>query len=168
MNRRRTNLFLLIGREDRNLFVGDIGPLDKLLAPLHDGYPTLRVVSLAGETRECSLRAHEDVQRTRHDFLIVHAAVIPTSVLPAPQGRTIIPDRARLHTRKLLNGDTVLRTHPFPNILLRLVSWYGRMTVEGLRSISRLALTVSLRKSYSSSMGYSNSLQRFLTSCGVP
>lgn len=91
---------------------------------------------------------HDEVQRTRHDFLIVHAAVIPTSVFPAPQGSTMIPERAR----------------PFPNILLRLVSWYGRITVAGLRSISRFALTVSLRKSYSSSMGYSSSLQRFFTS----
>jgi hypothetical protein len=39
---------------------------------------------------------YEDVHRTRHDFLIVHAAVIPTRVFPAPQGRTIIPDLARL------------------------------------------------------------------------
>lgn len=42
------------------------------------------------------VEAYEDVQRHKHDFLIVHAAVIPTSVLPAPQGSTIIPDRARL------------------------------------------------------------------------
>lgn len=38
----------------------------------------------------------DDVHKTRHDFLIVHAAVMPTRVLPAPQGRTIIPERARL------------------------------------------------------------------------
>lgn len=56
-------------------------------------------------------------------------------------------------------------TDPLPNILLRLVSWYGRMTVDGFRSMSRLALIVSLRKSYSSSIGYSSSLHRFLTSC---
>jgi hypothetical protein len=31
--------------------------------------------------------------------------------------------------------------------------------------MSRLALTVSCRKSYSSSMGYSSSLHLFLTSC---
>lgn len=30
------------------------------------------------------------------DFLIVQAAVMPTRVLPAPHGRTMIPDRARL------------------------------------------------------------------------
>lgn len=39
---------------------------------------------------------YEEVQSTRQDFFIVHAAVIPTNVLPAPQGRTMIPDRARL------------------------------------------------------------------------
>ena len=36
------------------------------------------------------------MHNTRQDFLIVQAAVIPTSVLPAPQGRTMIPERARL------------------------------------------------------------------------
>lgn len=41
--------------------------------------------------------AYEDVHRTKQDFLIVHAAVIPTSVFPAPQGSTMIPDRARLY-----------------------------------------------------------------------
>lgn len=39
------------------------------------------------------------------------------------------------------------------------------MTVEGLRSMSRLALIVSFLKSYSSSIGYSSSLHLFLTSC---
>lgn len=39
------------------------------------------------------------------------------------------------------------------------------MTVAGFKSMSRFALTVSFRKSYSSSIGYSNSLQRFFTSC---
>lgn len=38
----------------------------------------------------------DDVQSTRQLFLMVHAAVIPTKVLPAPQGSTMIPDRARL------------------------------------------------------------------------
>ena len=38
------------------------------------------------------------------------------------------------------------------------------MTVAGFRSISKLGLMVSFRKSYSSSMGYSRSLHRFLTS----
>ena len=39
LNRRKANLFLLIGREDRNLLVRDIRPLNKLLTPLHDGHP---------------------------------------------------------------------------------------------------------------------------------
>ena len=39
---------------------------------------------------------YEDVHNTRQDFLIVHAAVMPTRVLPAPQGSTMIPDLARL------------------------------------------------------------------------
>jgi hypothetical protein len=37
-----------------------------------------------------------EVHRTMHDFLMVQAAVMPTSVLPAPQGRTMMPERARL------------------------------------------------------------------------
>jgi hypothetical protein len=37
-----------------------------------------------------------DVQSTSVLFLIVQAAVIPTSVFPAPQGKTMIPDLARL------------------------------------------------------------------------
>lgn len=35
------------------------------------------------------------------------------------------------------------------------------MIVEGFRSMSKLALMVSFRKSYSSNIGYSSSLQRF-------
>lgn len=66
---------------------------------------------------------YEEVQRTRHDFLIVQAAVMPTSVLPAPQGSTIIPDRARLQYASARRVRTVCyRTYPLPNILLRLVS----------------------------------------------
>lgn len=38
----------------------------------------------------------DDVQSTRQDFLMVHAAVMPTRVFPAPQGSTIMPERARL------------------------------------------------------------------------
>ena len=51
----------------------------------------------------------ELVASTRHRFLIVQAAVTPTSVLPAPQGRTIIPERAR----------------PFENIFDRLCTSAG-------------------------------------------
>lgn len=35
------------------------------------------------------------VQRQTTDFLMVWAAVTPVSVLPAPQGRTMMPERAR-------------------------------------------------------------------------
>jgi len=38
----------------------------------------------------------ELVHKTIHDLRIVVAAVTPTRVLPAPQGKTMIPDRARL------------------------------------------------------------------------
>jgi hypothetical protein len=39
------------------------------------------------------------------------------------------------------------------------------MTVAGLRSMSRFAFTVSFRKSYSSSIGYSSSVHRRFRSC---
>ena len=59
-----------------------------------------------------------EVHRTIQDFRIVHAAVIPTKVLPAPQGSTIIPDRARL--RRSISGKKQQAyretTNPFPNI----------------------------------------------------
>lgn len=152
-------LFFLIGGEDGDLFVCDVRPLDKLLSPLHNRHPSIKVSQSIrfplksapeerSEHKKERKKTHDEVHKTRHDFLIVQAAVIPTRVLPAPQGNTMIPERAR----------------PFPNILLREVSWYGRITVDGLRSISRLALMVSFLKSYSSSMGYSSSLHRFLTS----
>jgi len=35
-------------------------------------------------------------------FLIVHAAAIPTNVLPAPHGKTMIPDQALLKENILL------------------------------------------------------------------
>jgi hypothetical protein len=41
--------------------------------------------------------AYPEVQSTSVLFLIVQAAVMPTSVLPAPHGRMMIPLRARLH-----------------------------------------------------------------------
>lgn len=49
--------------------------------------------------RNCCFHCMTDtpeVQRTMQDLRMVVAAVMPTSVLPAPQGRTMIPDRARL------------------------------------------------------------------------
>ena len=45
--------------------------------------------------RHCSTET-DDVHSTRMLFLTVHAAVMPTSVLPAPHGNTMMPERARL------------------------------------------------------------------------
>jgi hypothetical protein len=42
-------------------------------------------------------KTYEEVHSTKQDFLIVQAAVMPTSVFPAPHGKTIMPERARLH-----------------------------------------------------------------------
>lgn len=56
---------------------------------------TLPEISWSSHTRRMS--TYDDVHSTRHDFFIVHAAVIPTSVFPAPQGKTMMPERARLH-----------------------------------------------------------------------
>jgi hypothetical protein len=63
-------------------------------------------VPLAKRPAAEQAQTYEEVHRHKQDFLIVHAAVMPTSVLPAPHGSTMIPERAR----------------PLPNILLRLVS----------------------------------------------
>lgn len=52
----------------------------------------------------CIITTHEDVQSTRHDFLIVQAAVIPTRVFPAPHGSTMIPERARLTANVSVRG----------------------------------------------------------------
>jgi len=41
-------------------------------------------------------KTHAEVHNTMVLFLIVQQAVIPTNVLPAPQGSTMMPDRARL------------------------------------------------------------------------
>ncbi|KAH3688563.1 hypothetical protein WICPIJ_000444 [Wickerhamomyces pijperi] len=79
----------------------------------------------------------EDVQSTMTDFLMVQAAVIPTRVLPAPQGNTMIPDLAR----------------PLPNILESDFSWYGLICVEGFKSIGKSGFLVSFLKSYSSKTG---------------
>mmetsp|Transcript_1578 Transcript_1578/g.5047 ORF Transcript_1578/g.5047 Transcript_1578/m.5047 type:complete len:249 (-) Transcript_1578:786-1532(-) len=48
-----------------------------------------------------------DVQSTRHGFLTVLAAAMPTRVFPDPQGSTMIPERAR----------------PLPNMRCRAFSW---------------------------------------------
>jgi hypothetical protein len=67
-------------------------------------------------------------------FLMVQHAVIPTRVLPAPHGNTMIPDLARLMTKerdarakvsaslgakRMSHGEL---GYPLPNILLRLFS----------------------------------------------
>ena len=49
----------------------------------------------------------DELHSTRQERLIVHAATMPTSVLPAPQGSTMMPERARW----------------FENIRLRERSW---------------------------------------------
>jgi hypothetical protein len=49
----------------------------------------------------------DEVHRHRQDLRMRAAAATPTSDLPAPQGSTMMPERAR----------------PLPNILLRLFSW---------------------------------------------
>lgn len=92
----RSYLLLLIGSKYGNLLVGDIRPLHELLPPLHNRDTATNSFTCQSSVNNGALSTHEEVQRTRHDFLIVQAAVIPTSVLPAPQGNTIIPDRARL------------------------------------------------------------------------
>ena len=43
-----------------------------------------------------------EVHTTIVCFLIVHAAAIPTNVLPAPHGKTMIPDQALLKENILL------------------------------------------------------------------
>lgn len=65
-----------------------------------------------------------------------------------PHGKTITPDLAR----------------PFPNIFLKLFSWYGLRTAVGFRSILISGFTESFLKSYSASKGYSKWIQRFWSS----
>ena len=91
-------LLFLISRENSYLFISDIRPLDELLPPLHDRNAVISVVSKGKSTPPEQERTDEDVQSTRQDFLIVHAAVMPTRVFPAPQGSTMIPERARLES----------------------------------------------------------------------
>ena len=88
----KTNLFFLVGSEHSYLPVGHIWPLKELLSPLHNWHPE----EIEKEDLKDYAKTYDDVQSTRHDFLIVQAAVIPTRVLPAPHGNTMIPERARL------------------------------------------------------------------------
>ncbi len=78
-----------------------------------------------------------ELHKIKARLLTVQAAVTPTKVLPAPQGKTMIP----------------LLALPLPNIFLKLFSWYGRKVAFGLKSISMLGMLVSLRKSYSAKSG---------------
>lgn len=107
--------------------------------------------------RHCMTETDE-VHRTMHDLRIVVAAVMPTKVLPAPHGKTMMPDRARLikgiglRVRLALAGTSEPPTDPLPNILPSDFSWYGRSAADGFKSISSVGLTSSCRKSYSSIM----------------
>ena len=61
--------------------------------------PSTRDVRLGRGHREasadhCSTET-EELQSTRQERRTVHAAMMPTSVLPAPHGSTMMPERAR-------------------------------------------------------------------------
>jgi hypothetical protein len=60
--------------------------------------------SAASVNRRAQKETYAEVQRTSVLFLIVHAAVMPTSVLPAPHGRTMMPLRARLSECNRVSG----------------------------------------------------------------
>ena len=89
-------LLLLVGCEHGDLTVCHIRPQHELLFPLHHRHTADQRQSDKPNCHGNRHVTHEDVHNTRQDFLIVHAAVIPTRVFPAPQGRTMMPDRARL------------------------------------------------------------------------
>lgn len=63
-----------------------------------------------GQVIDEILGTYEDVHKTRHDFLIVQAAVIPTNVFPAPHGNTIIPERARLFATSSVK-ENIVKSH---------------------------------------------------------
>ena len=69
-------------------------------------------------------------QRMMHDLPTVTAAAMPTSVLPAPHGSTMTPERAR----------------PLPNIFESDFCWYGRSS-ERSRSATARAPAASLSSS---------------------
>jgi len=50
-------------------------------------------------------KTHAEVHNTMVLFLMVQQAVMPTNVLPAPQGSTMMPDRARLLREKESKND---------------------------------------------------------------
>lgn len=76
---------LILGSELEDLSVVNAGPAHKLVFPLLHGnaYQTIRPNWTANLP---------EVHRTMARFLMVHAAVTPVSVFPAPQGRTIRPE----------------------------------------------------------------------------
>lgn len=81
----------------------DIGPLLELLPPLlhRDTLsPNEKTRDKRGFPEGREKVSHVEVQRTMVGFLMVQQAVMPTKVLPAPQGKTIIPERARLLTER--------------------------------------------------------------------
>lgn len=82
--------------KDGNLLVANVCKLNELLLPLLSGDAGDSGRVSAINIMKTSYGTYDEVQRTSTLFLIVQAAVIPTRVLPAPQGSTIIPDRARL------------------------------------------------------------------------
>lgn len=115
-------------RKDGYLLVTDVCELDELLLPLLGRYSVRHAscVSYAKGIRLHRTWTHAEVQSTSTLFLMVHAAVMPTRVLPAPQGNTMIPDLARLHNPRRPSDRPstfpTARTDPFPNILLNDVS----------------------------------------------
>jgi hypothetical protein len=69
------------------------------------------------------------------------------------------------HTGRVrARGRGEVLAHPSPNILLSDFSWYGRMLVDGRRSMASGGLRRSPWKSYSSSAGCSSTIHRRLTS----
>ena len=126
---------------------GGSGSFDPLVKSLMEaGGTVVHVVNCSFHCLTLELLMHMMMQLR----LMVDAAVTPVSDLPAPHGRTMMPDRAR----------------PLPNILDSERSWYGRMVVDGRRSICNCGFLLSLRKSYSSISGYlQSSFAHRFTSC---
>ena len=95
----------------------------ELLPPLHhrdtgtDGF-TVREPSVNSD----GLWNHEEVQSTRYGFLIVRAVVMQTSVFPALQCNTVIPERARLECSLAfiyVDQSAASSAYSFPNDLPR-------------------------------------------------
>lgn len=107
--RRRTEHFFFTLGKGTDLSFRDVGEVKELLFPLGYRYTTVtreKTSENVCTTKKKGNQTNAEVQSTSALFLIVQAAVIPTSVFPAPQGKTMIPDLAL----------------PLPNILARLIS----------------------------------------------